>query len=99
MDQQVLVHGGFLFLPLSIVLQTSVYLGYLQTFLYYPYYFWILELFVCGFSILCLPFFLLRQKWGVFLFLDKDCILNRSNVFFVPKWPKGEFVSLLATFC
>jgi len=27
----------------------------------------------CRFSILCLPFVLLRQKGGVFLFLDRDC--------------------------
>jgi len=41
-------HREFLFLSLSIVLQTSDYLCYLQTLLYYAYYFWILELFVCG---------------------------------------------------
>jgi len=29
-----------------------------------------------GFSILCLPFVILRQKWGVFLFLDQDCIFK-----------------------
>jgi hypothetical protein len=34
----------------------------------------------------------LRQKWGVFLFLDRDCILT-GQAHFVPKWPKGEFVS------
>jgi hypothetical protein len=28
----------------------------------------------CGFSILCLPFVILRQKIGVFLFLDQECI-------------------------
>jgi hypothetical protein len=55
MDQQDLVLGGFRFLSLSVVLQTFDYVGYLQTFLYYPYYFWILGLFVCGFYILFLP--------------------------------------------
>jgi hypothetical protein len=38
----------FFFLSRSIVLQTSNYLSYLQTLPYYPYYFLILELFVCG---------------------------------------------------
>jgi hypothetical protein len=40
------------------MVQTYGFLGYLQTLLYYPYYFWILELFVCGLDtlfILC-PF-------------------------------------------
>jgi hypothetical protein len=37
---------------------------------------WTLELFNCGFSILCLLFVLLRQKGGVFLFLDWDCIFK-----------------------
>jgi hypothetical protein len=68
-DHQVLVYGGFLFLPLSVVLQTSNYLGYLQTVLFYPYYFWILEPFFCRFSVLCLPFVLLKQKGGVLLVL------------------------------
>jgi len=31
------VLGGFWFLSLSVVLQTSYYLGYLQTLLYYPF--------------------------------------------------------------
>jgi hypothetical protein len=33
-DQQDLVHGGFLFLSLSVVLQTSDYLGFLMFFLF-----------------------------------------------------------------
>jgi hypothetical protein len=51
-DQQDLVHGGFFFIHLSVVLQTSNYLGYLYILLYYSYYFGILELFVCGLDIL-----------------------------------------------
>jgi hypothetical protein len=43
-DQQDLVLGGFLFLPLSVVLQTSDYLGYLQTLLFIPVIFGLLEL-------------------------------------------------------
>jgi len=53
MDQQDWVLGGFWFLSLLVVLQTSDYLGYLQTLLYYPFF--ILELVVCRFYILCLP--------------------------------------------
>jgi hypothetical protein len=89
-DQWHLVHGGFLFLPQLAILQNSYYLSYLQTLLYYPYYFWILELFVCGFSIICLPFVLLRQKGTVFVILDRDCIFNRSSDF-CPRMVKGEF--------
>jgi hypothetical protein len=48
----------------------------------------------CSFSIHCLPFVLLRQKGGVFLVLDQECIFNRSSDF-VPEWPKGEFVSFI----
>jgi hypothetical protein len=73
MDLQDLGHGGFLFLPLLVVLQNYEFSGYLQTLLYYPYYFWILKLFVCGLNNL---FTLLRQKWRVFVILDEDCIFN-----------------------
>jgi len=34
-----------------------------------------------------------------FFFLDWDCMFKIGQVFFVPEWPNGEFVSLLATFC
>jgi hypothetical protein len=51
----------------------------------------------CGFFLtLCLPFVLLRQKWGVFfLFFDWECISESVKYFFVLEWPKGEFVSFL----
>jgi hypothetical protein len=67
-DHQDLVHGCFLFLPLLVVLQTFDYLGYLQTLLYYPYYFWILELFVCGLDTLLTlyPFETKRESICIF---------------------------------
>jgi hypothetical protein len=80
-DQQDLVHGGFLFLSLSVVLQTSDYLGFLQTLFYHPYYFWILELFVCGLDTmftLC-PF---ETKMGsIFNFWIGFVFLNQSSDF------------------
>jgi hypothetical protein len=42
------------------------------------------QLFLAGFSILCLPFFFLRQKWGVFFFLDQEIIFKIGQVIFVP---------------
>jgi hypothetical protein len=49
-----------------------------------------------GFSlILCLPFVILRQKGGLFFVLDQECISKPVKCFFVPEWPKGEFVSIL----
>jgi len=66
-DQQDLLLGRFLFLSLSVVLQTSDYLGYSQTLLYYPYYFWILKLFVCVFYILCLPLHFWNIKGEYFM--------------------------------
>jgi hypothetical protein len=62
--------------------------------------FFILELFICDFLIICLPFVLLRQKGGVSLFLDRDCIFKPVKCFFLffLKWPTMG-VSLLATLC
>jgi len=31
--------------------------------------------------------------------LDRECISKTGQVIFVPEWPKGEFVSILASFC
>jgi len=35
----------------------------------------------------------LRQKGGVIFYLDRECISKPVKYFFVPEWPKGEFVS------
>jgi hypothetical protein len=49
-----------------------------------------------GFSlILCLPFVLLRQKGGVFFVHGPGMYFQIGQVFFVPEWPKREFVSIL----
>jgi hypothetical protein len=45
------------------------------------------SIFNCDFSILCLPFLLLRQKGRVFLFLGRECIFNWSSDF-CPKMVK-----------
>jgi hypothetical protein len=34
-----------------------------------------------------------------FLCLDRECISKTGQVIFVPEWPKGEFISILASFC
>jgi hypothetical protein len=67
LDHQDLVLGRFWFFYLSDVLQTSDFLGYLQTLFYYPYYFCILELVVCGFYILCLPLSFWDKKGEYFI--------------------------------
>jgi hypothetical protein len=44
----------------------------------------------CGFSfILCLHFFLLRQKMGVFFVFGPRMYFQTGQIFFVPEWPKG----------
>jgi hypothetical protein len=49
-----------------------------------------------GFSlILCLPFVLLIQKEGVFFVFGPGMYFQTGQVFFVPEWPNGEFVSIL----
>jgi hypothetical protein len=50
----------------------------------------------CGFFlILCLPFVILRQKGGVFFVFGPGMYFQTGQMFFVPEWPKGEFVSIL----
>jgi len=107
-----LVLGRFLFLSLSVVLQTfdfsatsklfSIFLLFLDFRTYCLWIFYTLFTLILlrhqggvfdGFSILCLPFVLLRQKGGVFFVLDWESIFKTGQVIFVPEWPKGEFVS------
>jgi hypothetical protein len=52
-----------------------------------------------GFSILCLPFVLLRQKDGVFLFLDRECIFKLVKWFLSQNGQMESLLVLLATFC
>jgi hypothetical protein len=87
-DQQDLVHGGFLLLPLSVVLQTSDYLGYLQTLLYYPYYF-------LDFRTFCLWFFNtlfthcpFETKRGSNFIFGPGCIFKTVK-YFCPRMVKG----------
>jgi hypothetical protein len=51
---------------------------------------------VCFFFFLYsfLPFFLLRQKGGVFFGFGLGMYFKIGQVIFIPKWPKGKFVSL-----
>jgi hypothetical protein len=53
-------------LSLLVVLQTFDYLGYLHTLLYYPYYFWILELLYLWFLYTLFAIVLLGHQGGVF---------------------------------
>jgi hypothetical protein len=55
MDQEDLVLGGFLLLPLSVLLQTSDYLGYLQTLLFIPIIFGLLEPSIWDFTYFVYP--------------------------------------------
>jgi hypothetical protein len=41
-----------------------------------------------------LPFVLLRQKGGVFFGFGLGMYFKIGQVIFIPKWPKGKFVSL-----
>jgi hypothetical protein len=48
--------------------------------------------------ILCLPFVLFVTKRGsiiFFFFFGPEMYFQTGQVFFVPEWPKGEFVSIL----
>jgi hypothetical protein len=87
MDLQDLGHGGFLFLPLLVVLQNYEFSGYLQTLLYYPYYFWILKLFVCGLDTLFTLCPLKTKRWSIFIFWTEIVFLNQSSDF-CPKMAK-----------
>jgi hypothetical protein len=82
-DQKDLVQGGYLFLPISSVLQTSDYLGYLQTLLYYSYYFWILKIFVCGLDTLFTLCHFETKMGKCFLFYTGIVFLT-GQVIFVP---------------
>jgi hypothetical protein len=46
-----------------------------------------------------LPFVPLGQKGGVILIFGPRMYFQTGQVIFVPEWPKGEFVSILASFC
>jgi hypothetical protein len=46
-----------------------------------------------------LPFVPLRQKGGVIFIFQPGKYFKTGQVIFVPEWPKGEFVSILASFC
>jgi hypothetical protein len=46
-----------------------------------------------------LPFVPLRQKGGVIFIFGPGMYFQNGQVIFVPEWPKGEFVSILASFC
>jgi hypothetical protein len=46
-----------------------------------------------------LPFVPLWQKGGVIFIFGPGMYFQTGQVIFVPEWPKGEFVSILASFC
>jgi hypothetical protein len=46
-----------------------------------------------------LPFVPLWQKGGVILIFGQGMYFQTGQVIFVPEWPNGEFVSILASFC
>jgi hypothetical protein len=46
-----------------------------------------------------LPFVPLREKGGVIFIFGPGMYSQTGQVIFVPEWPKGEFVSTLASFC
>jgi hypothetical protein len=46
-----------------------------------------------------LPFVHLWQKRGVIYIFGPGMYFQTGQVIFVPEWPKGEFVSILASFC
>jgi hypothetical protein len=52
-----------------------------------------------GFYYSILPFVPLSQKWGVIFISGPGMYSQTGQVIFVPEWPKGEFVSILASFC
>jgi len=52
-----------------------------------------------GFYYYVLPFVPLWQKVGVILIFGSGIYFQTGQVIFVPEWPKGEFVSILASFC
>jgi hypothetical protein len=55
---------------------------------------------LCGFShYFVLPFVPLLQKGGVIFIFGPEMYFQTGQVIFVPEWPKGEFVSILASFC
>jgi hypothetical protein len=50
----------------------------------------------CGFSlILCLSFVFLRQKKKSICCFGPRMYFQTGQVFFIPEWLKGEFVSIL----
>lgn len=46
-----------------------------------------------------LPFVSLWQKGGVIFIFGPGMYFQTGQVIFVPEWPKGEFVSIFASFC
>jgi hypothetical protein len=46
-----------------------------------------------------LPFVPLRQKWGVIFIFRPGMYFQIGQLIFVPEWPNGEFVIILASFC
>jgi hypothetical protein len=52
-----------------------------------------------GFYYSVLPFVPLWQKRGVIFSFGPGMYFQTGQVIFVPEWPKGEFVSILASFC
>jgi len=46
----------------------------------------------CSFSILYLPFVLLRQKWGVFFVLDRECIFKPIKWFLSQNGQRGSLL-------
>jgi hypothetical protein len=46
-----------------------------------------------------LPFVPLRQKRGVIFIIRPGMYFQTGQVIFFLEWPKGEFVSILASFC
>jgi hypothetical protein len=49
------------------------------------------------FLLLC--FTLCEKKGGVIFISGPGMYFQTGQVIFVPEWPKGEFVSILASFC
>jgi hypothetical protein len=51
------------------------------------------------FSLLCFTLCPFVTKGGSNFLFELEMYFQTGQVIFVPEWPKGEFVSILASFC